>query len=591
MTAQRIRRFPAPRRAFVSRRVFTVIAGVMLSLSQLQAAPAEPADAVYVNGRIYTVDASAKWAQAVAIRAGRFVAVGDSDEIAQLIGSGTRVTDLGGRMAMPGVHDLHIHPLNGVVAELHGCPLPRAASIETILATIKVCTQNRPDGQWIKAGFFDVGLLNGQPALNRQLLDSVAPNHKVILRSGGGHAAWVNTAALQAAGITRSTPDPSSGFIGRDPATGEPSGVLFESAAGLVEQQIPEPTPDQIIEAVGRLVRDLNRQGVTSIKDAAATPRNVRAFLEAEQRGLLTLRVATAMTLRTDSESFDEQLAEIRNRERFRSARVNPDFVKIFVDGSAGARKAAFIDPYINDPQKRTNYRGEFLVPREMLKAYLVSLDRAGIAVKMHCGGDAARRAALDAIEAARRINGESGIPHEIAHPALLHPDDIPRFRQLNAIADLTPVAWYPNSIIEQLTLALGKERGRRLWQIRSMIDAGTVAVYGSDWPGAGPSTNPWRAMEAMITRRDPDNTAGDAYGQDQSVALEAAIDIFTRNGAYAMRHDDRVGTIAIGKLADMIVLDRNLFDIDPEGIDSTKVLLTLFEGVEVHRDSAIKAR
>lgn len=560
---------------------------VLAFLWPLIAFGGESADSVLLNGRVYTLDDSQPWASAVAIRDGRFVAVGDRSSVSSLVGPQTRVIDLGGRMAMPGIHDLHIHPLNGALTALYACNFPPDSSIEHILSRVKSCADQQPTGGWIRGGYFDTAFLERLPSNSREKLDAVTPNHKVILRSAGGHAAWVNSAALQASGIDRNTKDPGVGFISRDPTTDEPTGLLFETAVSLVESRIPEYTPEQVVTALAALVRDLNRQGVTSIKDASVPANNLRVYLAAQQQGLLTLRVATALALRTEIGSIEDQVRAIDSRGQFRTNLINPDFVKIFVDGSAGARKAAFLEPYVNDPQRRSNYRGEFLVPREKLKEYLIRLDKAGVSVKMHCGGDAARRAALDAIQAARLANGDSGIPHEIAHPALLHPDDIPRFAALNAVADLTPVAWFPNSIIEQLTLSLGESRGRRLWQIRSLVEAGATAVYGSDWPTPGPNTNPWRAMEAMLTRRNPDTAPGEAYTADQAVDLPAAIRIFTRNGAYAMRHDDRVGSISVGKMADIIVLEQSLFDVDPESIDSTRVLLTIFNGKEVHRDPA----
>lgn len=573
------------------RRSSLLIAVVLLVALPLSAAGVEPADSVLLNGRIYTLDDAQKWTDAVAIRGGQFVAVGGRESIEKFVGPLTRVVDLGGRMAMPGIHDLHIHPLNGALTALYACSFPVDLSVEQILERVRSCADAQPPGSWIRGGFFDVRLLEGQSPLSRAVLDTVAPNHNVILRSAGGHAAWVNSAALHAAGIDRNTVDPVAGFIRRDLVTNEPNGLLVETAVGLVERQIPDFTSEQLVKAVAALARDLNRQGVTSIKDAATSERNIRAFMAAEERGDLTLRVAVAQTFRPENGSVDANLAPIRARDRYRTSRINPDFVKIFVDGSAGVRKAAFLEPYVNDPQKRTGYRGEFLVGREQLKEYLIRLDKEGVSVKMHCGGDAARRAALDAIQAARVTNGDSGIPHEIAHPALLHPDDIPRFAELNAVADLTPVAWFPNSIIEQLTFALGESRGSRLWQIRKLIEAGAIAVYGSDWPTPGPNTNPWRAMEAMVTRRNPDGQPGEAYAADQSIDLETAIKIFTLNGAYAMRHGDRVGKIAIGQTADLIVLERSLFEVTPAEIDSTKVLLTIVEGEEVYRDPSFVTR
>ena len=549
---------------------------------------AEMADTAYVNGRFYTVDEGKPWAEAVAIRDGYFVAVGSNAEIAVLIGDRTHVTDLDGRMAMPGIHDLHIHPVGGTLTTLFDCNFPSGAPLNEIIARIKSCAEAEPPGTWIRGGVFAAQFLDSDPPLHRAMLDAVAPDHPVILRSSGGHTAWVNSAALEAAGIDRDTPDPANGFIRRDTSTGEPSGLLHEAAGRLVQGQIPDYTPEQYATAVASIARDLNRQGVTSIKDASVSPKLLALYREVDRSGKLTLRVAANLTVRTEAGSLEGQMVMVEGRNQYRTPRINPDFVKIFVDGSAGARKAAFLEPYLEGPQHDAGYRGEFLIAPETLKEYLIRLDREGVSVKMHCGGDAAVRASLDAIEAARLANGNSGIPHEISHPNLVHADDIPRFAALNAVPDLTPVTWYPNPILTVLARSLGEERVQRMWQIRRMVETGAIAVYGSDWPAIVPNTNPWRAMEAMITRRDPDTGSGEPFVAEQAVDLATAIRIFTRNGAYAMRHDSRVGTIETGKAADLIVLAENLFEMQPERIDSTRVLLTLLEGEEVYRDESL---
>lgn len=552
------------------------------------AVSAESADTAYVNGQIYTVDAEQSWAEAVAIKDGRFIAVGSRDAIAPVIGAKTRVTDLGGRMAMPGIHDLHIHPVGGTLTTLYGCNFPPAAPVSEITARIGSCAKGQPSGTWIRGGVFAAQLLDSDPPLHRSMLDAVAPDHPVILRSSGGHTAWVNSAALAAAGIDRNTSDPENGFIRRDAATGEATGLLHESAGRLVQDRVPDYTPEQYATAVASFARDLNRQGVTSIKDASVSPALLAVYREADRSGALTLRVAASLTLRTEAGSLEEQMAMVRGRNQYRTPHINPDFVKIFVDGSAGARKAAFLEPYRDDPQHESGYTGEFLVTPEKLKEYLVRLDREGISVKMHCGGDAAVRAALDAIEAARLVNGNSGIPHEISHPNLVHEDDIPRFGPLNAVPDLTPVTWYPNPILDLLTRALGEERVQQMWQIRNFVETGATAVYGSDWPAITPNTNPWRAMEAMITRRNPDTESGEPFVAEQAVDLATAIGIFTRNGAYAMRQEAETGTIEAGKAADMIVLAENLFEMLPGRIDGTRVVLTLLDGEEVYRDEKL---
>ncbi|MDE0284172.1 MAG: amidohydrolase [Gammaproteobacteria bacterium] len=548
------------------------------------------ADSAFVNGKIYRVDSERTWAQAVAVRDGQFIAVGSDAEIESYIGPETVVTDLQGRMAMPGIQDLHIHPVAGALMELHECSFPPSATLPEIAARVQSCAADRPPGSWIRGGAFGTRLLGPDQNLHYSFLDAAAPEHPVMLSSSGGHSVWVNSRALKLAGIDKNTTDPENGYIARDEITGEPTGILQEAAGRLVSAGIPDYSPGQRVAAIGHFSRDLNSRGITSIKDASTSRTALAAYADAANQGVLSLRVATSLIWPTASMSREKRSALVRSRFKYRRTLVNPDFAKIFVDGSAGGRKAAYLEPYKSDDSQDTDYYGEFLVTPDRLDEYLVLLDSKGISVKMHCGGDAAVRAALDAIAAARRVNGDSGIPHEISHPNLVSPEDIPRFKLLNAVADLTPVVWYPHPVLRILAKNLGEERVLRMWQIRSIIDTGAIAVYGSDWPAIVPSTNPWRAMEAMITRRDPDiDDPRDKFVPEQSIDLAAAIEVFTRNGAYAMRQADVTGSIDVGKYADMIVLKDNLFDMAAEDIGDTEVLLTLLSGEVVHEQGTGK--
>lgn len=542
------------------------------------------ADSAFVNGKVYRVDSERTWAQAVAVSDGQFIAVGSDAEIEAYIGPKTVVTNLQGRMAMPGVHDLHIHPVAGALTELHDCSFPPSATLQEIAAQVKSCAAARPPGSWIRGGAFGTRLLGAAQKLHYSFLDAAAPEHPVVLKSSGGHSVWVNSLALKLSGIDKNTADPENGYIARDKITGEPTGILQEAAGRLVSAGIPDYSPEQRVAAIRYFSRDLNRRGITSIKDASTSLTELAAYADAADQGVLSLRVATSLLWPTESMSREERSALVNSRFKYRRTLVNPDFVKIFVDGSAGGRKAAYLEPYKSDDLHDTGYYGEFLVTPDKLDEYLILLDGKGISVKMHCGGDAAVRAALDAIAAARRVNGDSGIPHEISHPNLVSPEDIPRFKLLNAVADLTPVVWYPHPVLRILAKNLGEERVRQMWQIRRIINTGAIAVYGSDWPAIVPNTNPWRAMEAMITRRDPDiDDPQDEFVPGQSIDLAAAIEVFTRNGAYAMRQAAVTGSIDVGKYADMIVLKDSLFDVAAEKIGDTEVLLTLLNGEVVY--------
>ncbi len=556
------------------------LAGLLGSAAPAQA---QTADTAFVNGRIYTVDPGRPWVEAVAIEDSRFLAVGSDAEIEAMIDSGTTVVDLGGRMAMPGIHDMHMHPVSAAMTEIFECNFADTLTLEGVARKVEECTAERPPGTWVRGGAYGVQLLQADVRPHKSLLDAAAPEHPVYLRSSGGHSGWANSRALELAGIDRESADPEKGEIVRDPDTGEPTGLLFESANGLIRRVLPDYTPEQYRRAVQRISSDFNRLGIIAIKDAATSPEVAAAYSESDRADELTLRVATSLGWGEDAPARGEIPRAVLERDRYRSERVYPDFVKIFVDGSAGARKAAYLEPYQPHETHADDYRGEFMTPPERLKDYLIQLDRMGVTVKMHCGGDAAVRAALDAIQAAREANGDSGLLHEVAHANLVAPEDIPRFRELNAVAELSPVYYYPGRLVELLTITLGPERVARIWPIKSFVDAGAHTVYGSDWPAVVPSASPWRSLEAITTRRDPEGRTPGYFNREQAIDLATAIGIFTLNGAYTMGLERLTGSIAVEKLADMIVLDQNLFEIPPEQIGDTKVLLTLLEGKVVH--------
>jgi predicted amidohydrolase YtcJ len=560
---------------------------VALAVSPV-ATQAQTADIALVNGRIYTVDDRRSWAQAVGIRDGRFIVVGSNAEVESYIGDDTRTIDLDGRMVMPGIQDLHIHPVAATLVEMFECKFPASLTAEEVAKKVGECAASQPPGTWIRGGSYGAHLLEADRKPHKSLLDAVVPEHPVYLRSSGGHSGWANSLALQLAGIGEETPDPESGEIGRDLFTGETTGMLFESGNRLVARVLPDYTPDQYRGAVKRLAAMLNREGITAIKDAATSATVAAAYTASDKAGELTLRVATSLSWGGEAPDGDELPKAIREREQFRSNYVYPDFVKIFVDGSAGARKAVYLEPYQTDEKHGDAYYGEFITPPEELKRRLILLDREGLSVKMHCGGDAAVRAALDAIEAAREANGDSGLLHEIAHPNIVAPEDIPRFSSLGAVADLSPLYWYPSRIVDVLTKTLGTERVERIWSIKTMVDAGVHAVWGSDWPAVVPNANPWRGLEAIVTRRDPEGERPGQFHPEQAIDLVSAIEIFTRNGAHAMRLEQVTGSIEAGKFADMIVLDRNLFEIPADEIGDVQVLLTLLEGNVVYESDAI---
>ena len=260
------------------------------------------------------------------------------------------------------------------------------------------------------------------------------------------------------------------------------------------------------------------------------------------------------------------------------------EFVKIFLDGvPTPARTAAMIAPYVPDEAHGANFTGSLHVPADVLAADVTELDRRGFTVKIHAAGDRSIRAGLDAIEAARKANGESGLRHELAHASFIDPADIPRFARLGAVADYSPIIWFRSSIIDAVLAAVGKGRGERMWPTRALLDAGALIASGSDWPAAVPDQNPWVGIEALVTRRDPRGGTAEPFWPEQAVTLTEALTIYTINGARALRLEKQTGSMEVGKSADLIVLDRNPFKVPIEDVGETKVQLTLFEGRPVY--------
>jgi predicted amidohydrolase YtcJ len=274
-----------------------------------------------------------------------------------------------------------------------------------------------------------------------------------------------------------------------------------------------------------------------------------------------------------------------KERAAYRSAHVHTDFVKLFLDGvPTPARTAAMLAPYVSDKEHGAKFTGGDLhIDPKLLAADVAELDKRGFTVKMHAAGDRSVRAGLDAIEHARKVNGASGLTHELAHAGYVDPADVPRFAALNAAPDFCPVLWHPSSIIDAVVSAVGKERGSRYWPTRSLLDTKALLIAGSDWPAAVPDQNPWVGVEAFVTRRDPRGETPGELWKEQAITLEEALKIYTLHGARALKLERRTGSIEVGKSADLIVLDRHLFKVPIEDVGDTQVRMTFFEGKLVH--------
>ncbi len=538
------------------------------------------ADTIYRGGRIYTVDDVKSWVEAVAIKGGRYIAVGSDSEVGAYIGPETRIVELDGRMAMPGIHDMHLHPVEGGFQHLVECSFPFTTPLAGIVERVGACAAAAPKGSWIRGGQWAAETLETDKPPTREMLDAAAPDNPVYLIDSTYHNAWVNSRALAELDIAATTPDPDGGVIVRDKTSHEATGILFDNAAYNAMKQLPKRSDSEYKAAILWAVAQLNSFGIVAMKDALADGYAVRAYAALDRAGRLNVRVATS---RPWHASWTEaQVDEDRNLEHWvddQTPHVRTGYAKIFVDGIPPTRTAVMLDAYAPDGKHAVDFKGDLQHPQAALNAALIRLDKLGLTVKMHATGDGSVRAGLDAIAAARAANGSSGLRHEMAHAELIHADDMARFKALGAVAELSPILWYPSPLVETMASVIGRERANRFWPIRALRDAGAEMIYGSDWPSVVPSPNPWPGIEAMVTRRDPYGVAPGQLEPEQAIGLGDAIAIFTRNGAGALGLEADSGYIATGRRADLIVLDRNIFDIPPEQISDTQVLETVFEG------------
>jgi predicted amidohydrolase YtcJ len=540
------------------------------------------ADLALKNGAIYTVDDSRRWVDAVAIRDGRIVFVGTDQDLAAHVGPNTRVVDLQGRMVIPGFQDAHIHPISGGL-EAQSCNLNGLQTAEQYVAKIKECADAHPDQPWITGGGWLMSAFGAGGRARRELIDAVVPDRPVLLYSTDGHSAWANSKALEIAGITKDTPDPPDGRIDRDPKTGEAVGSLQEGADSLVAAKAPDATPEQRQAGLRYAIKMLNGFGITGIQDANVHEPDLQAYQAVDQAGGLSLHVVGSIWWERDA-----GLEQIDNIKRlgttYTKGHVDAHTVKIMQDGIIENYTAVMLEPY-GLPGKAPT-RGIPMVDPEKLKTVVTKLDAEGFQVHFHAIGDGATREALDAIEAARTANGDLGHRHHIAHLEVVQPADVPRFRKLGVTANFQPLWAFADAYITDLTEpVLGKERSQWIYPIGSLYRSGAVVAFGSDWSVS--SANPLEEIEVAITRMGPAGETKTPLLPDERIALPEAIAAFTINAAYVNRHEKETGSIEVGKLADLAILDRNLFDIPATEISDTKVLVTLFEGKAVHGDLA----
>jgi predicted amidohydrolase YtcJ len=542
------------------------------------------ADLVLTGGHVYTVDANRPHAQAIAVVGERIAAIGSAREIAAWIGPRTRLVDLRGRLLVPGFQDAHIHAIWGGM-EIMECDLRDSRGREGAIEAVRAYADAHPDLEWIVgSGWYMPDFPNGTP--RREDLDAVVPDRPVFLPNRDGHSTWVNTRALELAGIDASTPDPVDGRIERDP-DGTPTGTLHEGAADIVERLIPTHTEDEWLEAFRRAQEYLHAFGITAWQDANVWPEFLAVYRRADDAGELTARVEGALWW--ERERSVEQVEEFVEVSRsIAPGRFRANSVKLMLDGVIETFTASMVDPYLDASGAPTANRGIEFIDPIALRDYVTRLDAAGLQAHFHALGDGAVRIALDAVEAARSANGMSDTRPHLAHIQVIHPDDLPRFAPLGAVGNAQPLWALREPQMDELTIPfLGPERTTWQYPFASLLRSGARLAMGSDWAVSTP--NPLLEMEIGVNRVAPESRdTKEAFLPNERLTLDEAIHGFTMGTAYVNHLDDDTGSITVGKLADLAVIDRDLFAPDAGPIGEARVLGTFVGGAAVFEDPAL---
>jgi len=558
---------------------------IIVSLTTLNASEVfgeDPkADIVFTGGAVYRVTDTDPWASEVAITNNRITYVGNDISATSLIGPNTRVVDLNGKMLMPGFQDAHVHPVDSGMT-FNQCAVFNLPKLNDLLDAIKNCVSERPDADWIVGAGWYVSTFAPTGIPTKQMLDAIAPNIPITLLSNAAHSVWANSAAIERAGITAETKDPEGGHIDRDPITGEPSGSFQESAMPLIQIFEPTITLKERIEGLAYAQQLFHSFGITGVHDSyvevsrETAYSNMEAYTAFEDKGLLKMHVVAAML-------YDPTLPLEPQVELFKKLRQSADrnhvsatAVKILVDGVATSYSAAMLEPYADRLDE--GIKGTPLISRANLIDLVTRLDALDFQIHFHSIGDAATHYSLDALEVARIQNGQRDSRHHLSHIMAWNPTDFDRMANLDAIANFQALWASKGTHYDEITyVRMGEERSKYLYPINSLHKLGVKLAFGSDWYVT--SANPLLAIEVAVTRLEPDGNTTDPLLPAEAIDLATAIRAATLGSAYGNFLNEATGSIEVGKIADLIVIDTNLFDIPASDISEARVMMTLFGG------------
>ena len=560
--------------------LFLVFCSVLVP--SLIAASSAKATVIVTNARVYTVDAKQPWAEAVALANDTILAVGSKDAIDSFRDVNTRVIDAHGKLVLPGFTDSHIHFLEGsrvmTQVDLNG-----TTSIAEVQKRVKEYAAAHPQAGWILGRGWSYEIFGDAALPDKKYLDEVVPGRPVYLVGFDGHTSWVNSKALEMTGITRDTPNPPAGWIVKD-AKGEPTGALKEDADDIVGNQV-RSTHDEQLAALRLGLREANRVGLVRVhclgnaQEVVSDMQNIALYDELRRNGELTVRMYIAAYAGPPSFTAEQIAAVEKAKQQYHDEWISAGAVKFYLDGVIESHTAAMLTPYSDDPTQIGKMRWD----EDQYKQAVAALDKRGLQVFTHAIGDRAVRLALDSYEQAAKTNGTRDMRHRIEHIETITTQDIPRFGKLGVIASYQPLHAEPNDdTLKVWARNAGPDRASRGWTWQSVAKSGGRMAFGSDWPVV--TLNPWYGVQNAVTRQTIDGKPEGGWIPNERISLEQAIDGYTMGAAFAGRREASEGSLEKGKLADLIVLDQDLFKIAPADIHKTNVLLTIVGGKIVYQ-------
>jgi predicted amidohydrolase YtcJ len=522
---------------------------------------------------------------AVGVAGGRIAAVGRLADVRDRLRPGSPVVEIPGGLILPGFQDAHCHPSHGGY-HLIRCDLHDVHGADAVVEAVRTYADAHRDVPWILGGGWHMAdYPGGTPS--RHLLDAVVPDRPVLLVNRDEHGAWVNSLALRHLGFGRETPDPPFGRLEREP-DGSPQGTLHEGAMAVARRRLPPQTSDERDRAMAAGIAHLHAQGITAIQDAWVEPDDLVTYLRLQASGRLTARVRAALWW--EREAGLEQIAGLRERRRAGTiGRLDAGSVKIMADGVMENFTASVLDPYLAPDGSATAERGIAFVERDRLAEAVRLLDADGFQVHVHAIGDRAVRDALDAFAGAIRANGRRDNRHHIAHVQLVHPDDVGRFAELDVTATMQPFWACHDAQMDELTLPiLGPVRAAWQYPFGSLVRSGARLAGGSDWSVS--TSHVLSEIQVAMTRTFPDpGVSPEPLDVSEALDLDTALRAFTAGSAHVNHLDDMSGTLEVGRLADIAVVDRDIGAVDPTTLLDARVALTLVEGEPVHVGDGVR--